>query len=101
MDYSFFALMFLIASALAPQGARELTLQNMRHPEQSIVWTRQADGAYAMRLNERDVGAFRRDDTSVVHTTGVREPVRFSITELVDSSALRVDTSALPLRGSF
>lgn len=101
MSYSFFAMLFLVATMIAPPNAQVVTLQNTAHPEQSIEWTRGADGRWAMHLNGRDVGHFRREGGDVIHETGVRDPDRFAEGTLVDPASLRADARELRLRGSF
>ncbi|MBX3276159.1 MAG: hypothetical protein KF729_38255 [Sandaracinaceae bacterium] len=85
-DYSFFALLFLLASALAPDAVAERTWTNSRHPEQSIRWTREGDG-WAMRVNGRELGVFHRDGDSVVHHTGQGAPHRFPVEALAPAFA--------------
>jgi hypothetical protein len=101
LDYSFFALLFLLAQTLAPAGASRLVLENVRHPEQRMEWVREADGRWAMTINGREMGHFARDGEAVVHDPGVRAPSRFTVAELVDARDLRRDATRLRLRGSF
>jgi hypothetical protein len=100
-DYSFFALLFAIATTLAPAGSTHVVLENTRHAEQRLEWTRGADGRWAMTINGREMGRFVRDGDVVVHDTGVRAPDRFSISELADPSDLRRGATRVRLRGPF
>jgi hypothetical protein len=99
LDYSFFALMFLLATSLSPAGAPVVTLENSAHPEQEMVWTRQADGRWAMTINRRDMGHFVREGDAVVHHTGVRAPERHPIASLADRRDLRPGAAAVRLLG--
>lgn len=101
MDYSFFAMLFAVATALAPEGAHEVSLQNMRHPEQSLVWTRGDDGRWAMQMNTRDAGHFERRGEVIVHHTGVDAPRRYPLAELLDTRGLGRRTDHVDLRGTF
>ncbi len=97
-DYSFFALLFLIASALAPNAGAERTWINSRHPEQQIAWTAEGDG-WAMRVNGREIGVFHLTADAVVHHTGQGEPRRFPIDAL--AGAVAPGARRIPLRGRF
>ncbi len=101
LDYSFFALLFLVATSLAPPDARTVVLENTRHAEQRLEWTRGDDGRWAMTINGRDMGHFARRGSEVVHETGLRDPDHFAIEGLVEASDLRPDTTRLRLRGQF
>ncbi len=101
IDYAFFALLFAVATALAPPGATEVMLENTRDHEQRIEWTRQDDGRWAMHVNERDVGHFIRRGNVIVHETGVRDPDRYPLSELLDAGALRRDATRIEARGQF
>ena len=68
-DYSFFALLFLLATSLAPDAGAERAWINSRYPEQSITWTPEGEG-WAMRVNGREMGIFHLDGDAVVHHTG-------------------------------
>ena len=103
LDYSFFALLFYIASALAPGATAERTWVNGRHPEQSITWTRGTNG-WALTVNGREVGLFRRDGDAIVHDTRTpstpdAEPRRFPIAQL--AAHFGPDADRITLRGSF
>ena len=100
-DYAFFALLFAVATTLAPADAREVTLVNSAHPDQSLVWVRGDDARWALTVNGREVGHFRRDGSTVVHETGQGEPDRFPIASLLDPAALRPDARRVPARGDF
>ncbi|GAB5549529.1 MAG: hypothetical protein RLP09_10470 [Sandaracinaceae bacterium] len=100
-DYAFFALLFAVATTLAPADAREVTLVNGAHPDETLVWTRGEDARWALTVNGRDVGHFRRDGAMVVHETGQRAPDRFPIASLVDPDSLRRGATRLPTKGSF
>lgn len=80
-DYSFFALLFLLASSLAPNASTERTWVNSRYPEQSISWTREGEG-WSMRVNGREIGVFHRHGDAIVHHTGSGPPRSFPIAEL-------------------
>lgn len=99
-DYSFFALLFLVATSLAPTGATTVTLENTHHPEQRMIWTRGEDGRWAMTINGRDMGHFSREPEAIVHHTGVRAPERFPIRELADRRDLRRDALRVRLIGA-
>lgn len=99
LDYSFFALMFLLATSLSPAGAPRVALENTSHPEQQMVWTRQDGGRWAMTINGRDMGHFVREAGAVVHQTGVRDPERYPIAELADPRDLRPGATAVRLLG--
>jgi hypothetical protein len=101
LDYAYFALWFLVAHALAPAGATTLTLENERHPEQRMHWVRADDGAWAMTVNGRELGRFRRIDDAVVHDTGVRAPDVHAIADLVEAADLQVGAIRIRLRGQF
>ena len=98
-DYAFFALLFAVATTLAPADAREVTLVNGAHPDETLVWTRGEDARWALTVNGRDVGHFRRDGAMVVHETGQRAPDRFPIASLVDPDSLRRGATRLPTKG--
>lgn len=98
-DYSFFALLFAVATALAPPDASEVTLRNQRHPRQTVTFTRGDDGRWALRVNDRDVGALERRDGAVFHHTGQRSPGHFPIDEMLDPATL--DAARIRLRGRF
>jgi len=98
-DFSFFALLFVVATSLAPGDAREVTLVNARHPSQRMTWTRGADGRWAMTLNERDMGQFERTDDAVFHHSGQRSPDHFPLADLLDPSTLT--SRRVRLRGRF
>ncbi|MCZ7683849.1 MAG: hypothetical protein M5U28_35830 [Sandaracinaceae bacterium] len=100
-DYSFFALMFALATSLAPDGAREVALQNTRYPEQELAWVREGDGRWAMTINGRDMGHFRREGDAIVHETGVRAPDRFELASLADGRDLRRGARRVRLRGRW
>ena len=100
LDHSFFALMFLLASALSPSDAPSLVLENTRHPEQRMVWTRADDGRWAMTINGRDMGHFAREADAVVHHTGVQSPDRYPVNRLADRRDLRRDATQVRLRGN-
>lgn len=100
LDYSFFALMFLLATSLSPASAPTVTLENTSHPDQQMVWTRQDDGRWAMTINGRAMGHFVREAGAVVHHTGVRDPERYAIEALADPRDLRPGATAVRLRGS-
>jgi hypothetical protein len=97
MDYSFFALLFYLASSLAPNASAERTWVNGTHPEQSITWTPEGEG-WEMTVNGREIGVFQRDGDAIVHHTGVDAPHRFPIAELASVAA---NARRIPLRGSF
>ena len=100
-DYSFFALLFAIATTLAPAGSDEVSLVNVRHPEQRMTWTREEDGRWAMTMNGRDIGHFERAGDAVFHHSGQRSPDRFLLSELLDADALTRRTRRVPLAGRF
>ena len=81
VDYSFFALLFLIANTLAPDATHEVAWVNERHPEQTITWTHAEDG-WRMQVNGRDLGVLRRDGDVVVHDTGQGTPARVPVSRL-------------------
>lgn len=97
-DYSFFALLFLLASSLAPDAGAERAWVNSRYPQQSITWTPEGEG-WAMRVNGREMGIFHLDGDDVVHHTGQGEPRRFPITAL--SGPVARDARRIVLRGQF
>lgn len=101
LDYSFFALLFAIATSLAPASATTVVLENTQHAEQRMEWTRGEDGRWAMLINGRDMGHFARDGSDVVHDTGVRAPDRFPLAELADARDLRRGATRVRLRGRF
>ena len=99
MDYTFFAMLFYVASSLAPSAQTEITLQNSRFPDQALVWTHGEDGRWAMTINGREVGHFERSGDTILHHTGLRETDRHPVGELAapfQSSATRIQ-----LRGPF
>ena len=98
MDYSFFALLFLLASSLSPDANAELTWVNGSHPEQTISWTPEGDG-WELHVNGREVGIFQRDGDAIVHHTGQSEPRRFEIALLAEPIA--ENARRIRLRGSF
>ena len=91
----------LAVSHTAPEGSRGLVLENVRHPEQQMIWSRGGDGRWAMTINQRELGHFVRDGAGVVHTTGVREPDRYPTTTLVESADLVRGSRRVRLRGAF
>lgn len=97
-DYSFFALLFLLASALAPDAAHERAWVNASHPEQAITWTREGDG-WAMRVNGRELGVFHLRGDAVIHQTNGQAPERYPVAEL--ASPPSPDARRVELRGSF
>lgn len=101
LEHAYFALMFLLASALSPADANTLVLENTRHPEQRMVWTRADDGRWAMTINGRDMGHFVREPDAVMHHTGVRAPERYSLDQLADLRDLRRDATEVRLRGDY
>ncbi len=101
LDYSFFALMFALATSLAPAGSRVVALENTRYPEQRLEWTRGDDGRWAMTINGRDLGHFRREGDAVIHETGVRDPDRFELASLADPRDLRRGATRVRLRGPW
>ncbi len=98
LDYSFFALLFLLASSLAPDAAAELTWINGSHREQTITWTPEGAG-WEMHVNGREVGIFQRDGDAIVHHTGQGEPQRFPIAQL--AAPVARDARQITLRGPF
>lgn len=100
-DYSFFALLFTLATTLAPADAREVSLINARHPEQRMTWTRGDDGRWAMTMNDRDLGHFERTGDAVFHHTGQRSPDHFPLDALLDPARLSARATRLSLRGRF
>lgn len=96
-DYSFFALLFFLASSLAPGATEERTWVNARHPEQMITWTPGGAG-WAMTVNGREVGVFHRDGDTIVHDTGQGAPDRFPIAQL---ASMRPGAPRIVLRGTF
>lgn len=100
-DYAFFALWFVLAQAFAPPDASVLTLVNERHPEQRMEWTRGDDGAWAMTLNGRELGRFRRANGAVVHETGQRPPDVHRLSDLVEIDDLRPGATRVRARGQF
>lgn len=100
-DYSFFALLFAIATTLAPAGASRVELQNQRHPEQSMVWTEAADGRWALSLNGRDVGSFVREGDVITHHTGQGAPDAHPLADLLTPGTLRRSARTIELRGGF
>lgn len=98
LDYSFFALLFLLATGLAPDASQERAWINSRHPQQSIVWSREGDG-WAMRINGRELGVFHRDGDAIVHHTGQSEPQRFPLDALAPE--VPRDARRIALRGAF
>lgn len=97
-DYSFFALLFLLASALAPDASHERAWVNASHPEQEILWTREGDG-WAMRVNGRELGVFQRHGDAIIHQIDGRAPERFGVAELAGPTS--ADARRIALRGSF
>lgn len=97
-DYSFFALLFVIAQALAPGATERLAWVNGDHPDQTIEWTREGDG-WELTVNGREMGIFHRDGDAVVHHTGGQAPRRFALDSLSDP--VRRDARRVRLRGSF
>ena len=97
-DYSFFALLFLLASSLAPDASAERTWVNGSHPEQTITWTPEGDG-WQMRVNGRDIGIFHRTEDAIVHHTGQGEPRRFPIDQL--AAPITQNAPRITLRGTF
>lgn len=100
-DYSFFALMFALATSLAPEGARTVVLENTRHAEQRMQWVRQDDGRWAMTINGREMGHFSRTDDAVVHETGTRAADRFELASLGEVRDLRRGATRVRLRGRW
>ena len=97
-DSSFFALLFLLASSLAPDSGAERTWINSRYPQQTIQWTHAGDG-WAMTINGREMGVFHRDGDAIVHHTGQGEPQRFSVDALAPE--VPAGTRRIVLRGRF
>jgi hypothetical protein len=100
-DFSFFALLFLLASSLAPDGSRSIVLENTRYPEQTMTWTRGSDGRWAMTINGRDLGFFERTADAIVHATGQRDPDRFAIVDLADAADLTRTATSIRLLGRW
>lgn len=100
-DYSFFAMLFAVVQTLAPSGATQLELQNVRHPEQTIVWDRGDDGRWALAVNGRDVGTFVREGSVVTHFRPPRDPSRHALSDLLDPSTLQRRARRIDLRGTF
>jgi hypothetical protein len=100
-DYSFFAMLFAIATSLSPPTSHEVSLVNVRHPEQRIVFSLGDGGRWTMTLNQRDVGRFERVGDAVFHHTDLRSPDRHLLSELLDPSTLGRGTERIPLRGTF
>jgi hypothetical protein len=98
-DFSFFALLFAVATSLAPADAREVTLVNVRHPTQRMTWTRGDDGRWAMTLNERAMGELERRDGAIFRHTGQRSPDHFPLRDLVEPPA--PTARRVRLRGRF
>ncbi|HEY8428875.1 MAG TPA: hypothetical protein VIL20_10890 [Sandaracinaceae bacterium] len=101
LDFSFFALLFAIATSLAPAGARTVVLENTQHPEQRMAWMLESDGRWAMTLNGREMGRFWRDGAAIVHETGVRAPDRFELARLAEVRDLRRGARRVRLRGRW
>lgn len=101
LDYAYFVVLFLVATSLAPPDARHVVLENTRHAEQRLEWTRGDDGRWAMTINGRDMGHFVRRGEVAVHETGVRDPDHYTIAELADPSDLRRDATRVRLRGQL
>jgi len=97
-DYSFFALLFMLASSLAPDATAELTWVNGSHAEQTITWTPEGQG-WELHVNGREIGVFQRDGDAIVHHTGQGEPRRFPIAQLAEP--IGRDAAQVTLRGSF
>ena len=98
LDYSFFALLFMLASSFAPDATAELTWVNGSHPEQAITWTPEGQG-WELRVNGREVGIFQRDGDAIVHHTGQGPPRRFPFARL--AAAVTPDATRVTLRGTF
>ena len=97
-DYSFFALLFTLAQALAPGAGPELSWVNGDHPDQTITWTHRGDG-WDLTVNGREMGRFYRRGGEVVMQQEGGPPQRFVVEQLMaplDQGARRVH-----LRGSF
>ena len=104
VDYTFFALLFSIATSLAPADATVVTLQSSRHQNQAMVWTRHTDGRWTMTLNGRQMGSFERRAHEVLHYTGAQTgqstpPTEFPIAQL--AGTVRRTTARIPLRGRW
>lgn len=97
-DFSFFALLFLLAQSLAPQATQELTWINGDHPDQMITFRRSGDG-WDLTVNDHDMGRMHRHDGAIVLHQEGGEPRRFALTELADP--VRANARAARLRGSF
>lgn len=100
-DYSFFAMLFAVATSLAPADATQVEWVNVRHPQQSLRWERASNGSWAMTVNERDVGRWVREASGITHRTGPDASRRFPLQALVRESDLVATTSRIRLRGQF
>lgn len=98
IDYSLWAMLFVIATSLAPSSSRTLTFENEAQPGQTAVWTREGT-QWELRLNGRPAGSFRVEGVDVVHTLSPGEQRRYSLHQLVEPVGPQ-DRQAV-LRGPF
>ena len=78
LDYSFFALLFALATTLAPAGAEEVGFQNVRHPDQSMTWRHGDDGAKKGYTAWSPFGA----DTDYFGDSGQQYMVNYRVADL-------------------
>lgn len=101
MDYAFFAMLFAIATALAPSGSTEVGFQNTRHPDQRMTWVREGDGRWAMTINGREAGHYQRNGASVVQDRGDEGTERFRLDQLLDPGDLTQRSTQIHLTERF
>ncbi len=98
-DYSFFALLFVLAQALAPGATQELTWVNGAHPDELITWTREGDG-WTLKVNDHTLGAHRRQGDEVTFLLeGAEAPERYRIDALM--APFQPSDRTVSLRGRF
>lgn len=97
-DFSFFALLLLLAQSLAPQASQELTWVNGDHPDQTITFRRDGD-AWDLTVNGHAMGRLQREVGAIVLQQEGGEPTRFETSQLADP--VRPDARTARLRGSF
>lgn len=101
LDYAFFAMLFAIATSLAPSSASEVGFQNTRHPDQHMTWVRGQDGRWAMTINGREAGHYQRQGDHIIQDRGDEGVSRYAIGELLSPQDLRRGADRIRLDARF
>lgn len=101
MDYAFFAMLFAIATALAPSGSARVGFQNTRHPDQHMTWVRGDDGRWAMTINGREAGHYQRSGDVVIQDRGDEGTERLPIGQLLNPQDLGPGSARVRLSERF